>query len=131
MEENIAKKIQQRLTEISPDVRKAIESVDFDSHIQEVGKKHQLHVDQVGALEDEVLMVMLGFTPLESFGDHVAAQLKVSPQAAQSIVQDVNQNVFLPVRESLKSFTAKKKGEAAPSPAPKPSTPPPPRPSGA
>jgi hypothetical protein len=61
MEPELEKQVQARLAELPADVRAAIQSADFAKKMQAIGNGHRLHIDQLAALEDEVMLVMLGF----------------------------------------------------------------------
>lgn len=114
MEDDISKKVQQRFAELPPDVKQAVESADLDKHIQAIGAKHKLHIDQVGTLQDEVLLVMLGF---ESTGNFVQALVRatgIPEEQATAIATDVNNELFNPIRESLKKIPGQ--GSAQPAP---------------
>lgn len=110
MDDELTQQIMQRLAELPADVRQAVQSTNLSKSIQALGTKYQLHIDQIGELEDETLMAMLGFVPLESFEKRLASALHLPGETAKKIAGDVNQNIFLAVRTSLRQFT---KAEAA------------------
>lgn len=105
MDEEFEKKIGERISELPQDIRNAIDSVDLDLFIQQVGTNHALHIDQIGALQDETLMVMLGFSKPEEFVQNLTNKLRVAPDVAANIAGEVSQKVFLPIRESMKAFS--------------------------
>lgn len=114
MEDDITKKVQERYAELPPDIRQAVEAADLDTRVQTIGAKHRLHLDQMGVLQDEVLLVMLGFETPEKFVDAVVRATNISREEAAAIATDINTEVIDPIRESLKKFTASK---ATPTPA--------------
>ena len=67
MEQELQKKIQARFAELPEDIQKAVQSADVDKKVRDIAAKNQLHVDQSGALGDEVLMAMMGFTDMAEF----------------------------------------------------------------
>ncbi|MBY0472954.1 hypothetical protein K2Q00_01540 [Patescibacteria group bacterium] len=101
--------IEQRLAELPQDVRDAMLSAQLGENLRAIGQKHGLHIDQVGVLEDETMLVMLGFFEPEDFNNQLIAQLRISPADAEAITQEVTQQVFLPIRESMKAFTESKR----------------------
>jgi hypothetical protein len=113
MSDELTQKITQRLAELPDDVRQAVQSADMAKKIEALGAKYKLHVDQVGELEDETLMTMLGFTTLESFEQRAATALHLPAETAKQVAEDVNRDIFLAVRASLRRFTEEK---AAPKP---------------
>lgn len=122
MEQNIAEQVQKRMGELPEDVRRAIQSADFDKKLQDVATKHQLHIDQTGSLEDETLLVMMGFTQPAEFAKHIEEQARVPADKAAQIAGDISQQIFLPIRESMKKFM-EKPGKPPETPKPAPLTP--------
>ncbi|MBY0294287.1 hypothetical protein K2Q08_03075 [Patescibacteria group bacterium] len=102
-------KIQQRLAELPQDVRDAVLSAQLGERLRAIGQKHSLHIDQIGVLEDEVMLVMLGFFEPEELNNQIATQLRIPAQDASAIVQEVNEQIFLPIRESMKRFSESKR----------------------
>lgn len=124
--DDIQDQIEKRMAELPADIQNLILSKDLEKEMQDIGAAHQLHVDQIGALADEVMLTMLGFSDINQFASTIAAQVKVSSDEAQKIAAEVGEKVFLPIRESLKKFTETRAQTTAPAqmPAPKPIQPP-------
>lgn len=118
MEQDAVSKIQQRLAELPADVQTAIQSSDLHAKVSAVGAKHQLHIDQVGELEDEVMLTMLGFAPLEGMGARLAQTLHLPTETGENLATDINVQLFTSIRESMKAFAAKKALAATPAPTP-------------
>lgn len=100
--------IQQRFGELPEDVKKAVQSAEVQKSIQSIGAAKGLHIDQMGALEDETLMVMLGFVEPAQFPARLVENLHISKETAQGIVDDLSQQVFQPIRESMRAFMESK-----------------------
>lgn len=113
MDTDAVKQIQDRLAELPADVRAAIQDAELDKKVREVGAKNNLHIDQIGELGDEVMLAMLGFSPLESFGARLAQVLAMDPAAADKLAADIGTEIFAPIRESMKKWAAER---AAPAP---------------
>lgn len=114
MEEDVTQQIQQRLAELPPDVRAAIQSAELSTKLQAIGTKHKLHIDQVGELEDEIYLAMLGFSPLENLGSRLAKALNLPAEEGTQLAAEVSTEVFSPIRESLKRFTEERAAPKAP-----------------
>src|SRR5579872_2168786 len=108
MAEDTTQLVQQRFAELPGEVKAAIESNDLGNKVRTIGARHQLHIDQTGELEDEVMLAMLGFSELEDMAGRISTALRVPPEVAQKIAQEVSNEIFTPIRESLKKFTASK-----------------------
>jgi len=106
MENDIQRQIEERLGELPEDVRLAILSSDFEKKVHEVGKVHGLHIDQIEALGDETMLVMLGFSATQAFADNIQNSARVSRDEAHKMAAEVSDQVFLPIRESMKKFMA-------------------------
>lgn len=108
----------------------------MSSALETIGKKYSLHVDQMGALEAEVVGALLGFTEPQDFAGMLEERVAVSPVVAAAIVQDVNKELFEKIRASLKQITGVPAPTATaprplvqtprPTPAPAPAAPRPP-----
>lgn len=98
--------IAKRLEELPADVRAAIQSNDLDVKLQKIGAAHALHIDQIATLSDETLLVMLGFSSTEHYTERIAEVLKVTGEEAHKIAGEVNNEVFMSIRESMKQFNA-------------------------
>ena len=114
MDENLQKEIEERIAELPEDIQEAILAADLDARVQRIGAKHQLHVDQMGVLADETMLVMLGFVELEQFASQLETHLKISPEAARALGGDVSNEIFMPIRESMKKFTASNESASTP-----------------
>ncbi len=78
-----------------------------------LSQKYQLHVDQAGAFEVAYMHMLLGISSPEEFVDSLT-KAGISSEAVRGLANDVNEQVFVPLR----------KAEQAP-PAPVIATPPP------
>jgi len=112
MEEDIQQQIINRLGELPVDVRAAIESADTSARVQAVGAKHGLHVDQIGLLEDAVMLVLLGFVNPGDFTRDIGEQLSLPAKDAATIAEEISEAVFVPVHESMQAFMEQKAAEA-------------------
>lgn len=95
--------IQKKLEALPPDIRSFIYSADMSSVVQQIGQKHQLHVDQMGALEAEAAAAMIGVTEREEFVENLAEALNIDTQRSTLIAKDVNDLLFIKIRESMKN----------------------------
>lgn len=93
------------LYENLPDnIREAYSSVDTTKALQAIGKKHGIHLDDLGELVSETGLVMLGATHPKDYIRNIARRLEIETEQARAIAQDVNETVFRPLRESLKKI---------------------------
>lgn len=89
---------------VPEDIQEAIFSIDTTEKIQTIGKKYNLHIDQVGSLAHQVGLLMLGITKPNHFINEIALDMHITPQKASEVAQEVNEQIFKPIRESLKKI---------------------------
>lgn len=113
--------IQKRFDALPSDIKALVYSADMLRLIQKIGGKHQLHVDQLGSLEAETADVMSGFSRPEDFISNIEQSLQIDHAKAEAVAKDVNDMLFVKIRESLKKLYETSEGapraEAAERPA--------------
>lgn len=118
-----------RYASLPPEVRSLIYSAEMLMLIRQIAQKYQLHIDQVGALEDETNALMLGFASIEEYPDILTDVLHIEKDTANNIAQDINNLLLEKIRDTMKKFYEEHKTSApivAQVPIPPPSTPTPP-----
>ena len=85
----------------------------LSGEVRTLMEKYQLHLDQAGVLQKELLLMLLGQEEPAEFMKELSAA-GIPSETVQSLMADINDNVFKPLRQ--------KEQEAAmtPPPAPKP-----------
>ena len=99
-------------------VKHVIFAVTTAEKIFDTGQKYGLHIDQVGILADEVTYVMLGLTPASQFPQELQRGLGIGENIAAALGRDLNEAIFLPIREEMQSIGKPDRGELAPPTAP-------------
>ena len=75
-----------------------------EEKIFEIGQKHNLHIDKIGELVDEVGLVLLGLTKPTDFVGKLKTRLVIDQSNAEAIAAEVNTTIFLEIREALKQL---------------------------
>ena len=96
--------IAQMYDNLPEDLKDAIFSVDTTNLVNEIGKKHTLAIDKIGDLANETGMVMLGVTHPNEFVANLADRLGTDKEKARAIAQEINEQIFKPVRDSLRKI---------------------------
>ena len=96
--------LSEKIEKLPEDVKEAIFGVETSQTLQEIGKKHTLHVDKLGELVNEVGLVMVGITHPKDFIPNLVKRLQVDQLTARNIAEDINKQIFQKVRESLKKI---------------------------
>jgi len=99
--DNEKEELIEQYKKLPKDLQRVLASSDIDTAMQEITKRHRLHIDQAGELSDEVGLVLIGVVHPDDFLEDVAFRLRVDKKAAQVIAADVNEHIFKKVRESL------------------------------
>jgi hypothetical protein len=117
MDEEAKKIITERFKILPQNVQKAIFSADLPGKLKSTVEKYNLRIDQGGVLETEVNLIMLGLEHPDSFAGNVQKEVGVSQEVAEQIISDINNNILLPIRETLREMQ-KEKIDAPPAQAP-------------
>ena len=96
--------LKDQFKKLPKDIQDAILAVDLRSKMQFITKKNNLHVDQAETLENEAVFVMLGLEHPDNLVANIAKHVEVSEEKAEAIAEDLNREIFLKVRESLKKI---------------------------
>jgi hypothetical protein len=94
--------LEEKYRQLPEAVKEAMYSVETSDAVLAIGKKYNLHIDQIGLLAEEAGLVMLGLTPSYQFIDSIQKKLGVNRATAENITLDVNTEIFLPIREFLR-----------------------------
>ncbi|MFQ5788444.1 MAG: hypothetical protein ACE5H1_10760, partial [Thermodesulfobacteriota bacterium] len=91
-----------RLNALPREIKNVVGSTELSESLKSITKKYNLHIDQAGILGDEINFTLLGFTKTTDFIKNLKAQLNLPDEKVNAIAKDVNEKIFLPIRQSLK-----------------------------
>ncbi len=94
--------ILKRYDSLPDDLKEALMDVSTADAIYEIGRKANLDVEKIGLLAEEIGLIILGFIPSENFISDLKRVLEIGEEKASSVALEVNDRIFLPIRESLK-----------------------------
>ncbi len=69
--------------------------------------KYALRIDQGGILEREIMLLLLGIESPDEFSQALVGEAKLSQQVTSGILQDVNTQIFVPLRARMQSGEGK------------------------
>jgi hypothetical protein len=84
--------------------------------IYDICEKYKLHIDQIGVVINTTYGVMLGLNKPTDFTNTFAKAADIPEDIANLITHDINEQIFLPIRQEL----MKRSGEWQPETSPKP-----------
>lgn len=94
--------IEQKFDSLPEGVRKYIHSFEMDVAVQKIAQKNNLHIDQMGLLEAEIVDVVLGKTEPENFVPYMMETLEIDQEQANNIAQAVNVELFEKIRAYMR-----------------------------
>ncbi len=93
--------IQAAYDELPEAIRNAIAASKWEERLREISRDNKLHLDTAAQLETETMIVLLGLEDSAAFPANVERELKLTHADAQKIVKEVDDGIFVPIRESL------------------------------
>ena len=97
----MTKKYRKRFKELPKVVQDAITSADVEKRMRALADTQKLHLDQWESLENEVMLALLGFQPVEDLEKNIKSEVGVTDDVAKTLTEEVSKIVFEPVREEL------------------------------
>lgn len=82
-------------------IEKLIDSGIVFDEIVKIGEKYNLHIDQVGDLSLSTRQLALGTEKKEDFLKNIMERLEIEEELAQKLTDEINQNIFLRIRQLL------------------------------
>src|SRR5580692_2611988 len=100
-EKDLDVKLQERFKELPKVVQDAITSADVEQRMRALADTQKLHLDQWEALENEVMLALLGFQPVEDLQKNIKSEVGVSEEVAKILTAEISKIVFEPIRGEL------------------------------
>jgi hypothetical protein len=94
-------KLAERFKQLPKVVQDAITSADVEKRMRALADTQKLHLDQWEALENEVMLALLGFQPVEDLASTIKSEVGVSEELAKTLAEEISKIVFEPIREEL------------------------------
>ncbi len=91
-----------QLRNLPQDIQNAYRSESTTDKLYDIAERAGLSEDQENGLENETALVMLGFEPPSNFVANLQKTLGVPEEKARAVAQDINEQIFRPIRDSLK-----------------------------
>ncbi len=98
--------IEERFAELPEVVQNALASSETGEMLRRIGTRHNLHIDQMGTLNDVTVFVILNIIPRASYMSTLVDELHITEEQARTIVEDVNREILTPINTALKQTTA-------------------------
>lgn len=105
-ENNTEQLIKEHLKTLPKPVKDAIGSFDWAREVFDIGQKKSLHVDVIGEIQTEVMLVVLGLISPKDFYDQMVSRIGIKEDLALDIAEQVNERVFIRIRDFMKNYYA-------------------------
>ncbi len=99
--------IEEQFQKLPEEVQYALTSPHITEKIKEIAEKNGLLLDQMEALYDITSYVMLGLLPSDRYTSTLAREMNISEKQAKIITDEINNEVFLEIRNSMREFEEK------------------------
>ncbi|KKW17453.1 hypothetical protein A3C86_02135 [Candidatus Kaiserbacteria bacterium RIFCSPHIGHO2_02_FULL_49_16] len=110
-EKILDEKIQERFKALPKALQNAITSADVEKKLRDLSDVHKLHLDQWQKLENEVMLALLGFQPVEKLVANIKNEVGLTDEIAEALAGDIADTIFQPIRAELERELGKPEDE--------------------
>jgi len=100
-QEDLNKQLQERFKQLPPIIQRAITSADVQKQLRELSDTNKLHLDQWQLLENEVMLTLLGFQPVDELAANLKTDLEITEELSKTLAENISKIVFEPIRQQL------------------------------
>ncbi|MDO8522172.1 MAG: hypothetical protein Q7S08_02705 [bacterium] len=100
-------KLRERFKALPEALQNAITSAEIEKKLRGLSDVHKLHLDQWQKLENEVMLALLGFQPVENLEANIKNEVGMSDADAEALAGDIADTIFEPIREELEKELGK------------------------
>ena len=107
--------IKELMKEVPVPIRAFFASGKVEIVAKNLMQKYRLHIDQGAITEREIILLLLGLKSPDEFTKTLVEEAKLDQQTVNGITRDVNEQIFVPLREEMRKGSAQQ-SVATPSP---------------
>lgn len=104
MDPEIEKIIKERMEKLPDSIRSVLANPGLNEKIMSIGKKNGLDPEQLGILQIETYLVLLGLVHIDDYPDELKNSLKIEDLKLNGVLNDINAEILNPIREKLKEM---------------------------
>jgi len=101
MTEKLKQTIKEEIAKLPKENQEAINSLDWGSMSEEIGKKYLLSESEINDLQVETLLVLTGLEYLELYADNIEENTGISKDEADKIAEEIFKKIFTPINDIL------------------------------
>lgn len=106
--------VTKKLNSLPEEARDYIYTPKMRDILMKIGEKHHLHLDQLGILETETGLAMLGFIEPQDYEKALVDIVHLEKSIAEAVAKDINEMLFIKIREGMKKSYEAQKAPLAP-----------------
>lgn len=110
MDPEIEKIIEKQMEKLPGEVKQLFAGEELKNKITNIGTKNRLSIEELGTLQLEIYLVLLGLIHPDNFPITLSENLKIEKTKLDQIINEVNEQVFRDIREKLKEAYEKTNG---------------------
>lgn len=95
--------IAQVMQVLPPPIRQYLSQGKYSVVAKSLMTTYNLHIDQGGILEREIMLLLMGIENPDEFAASLASEAAISEEVIGQIMVDINQEIFVPLHNQMKS----------------------------
>ena len=99
-EMTLEESVKEVMQTLPPIIRTYLSQGKYTEVAKSLMTKYSLRIDQGGVLEREIMLLLMGIENPDEFTQSLATDASLNAQTISSIVQDINAQIFVPLREA-------------------------------
>jgi len=101
MTEKLKQTIKENLVNLPKELQDAINTLDWETISEEIGKKYLSNESKINDLQVETSLIIVGLTYGDSYVLNIENNVGTTKDEAEKIAEEVNQKIFMPIYYSL------------------------------
>ena len=104
MTDKLKQIIKEELVKLPKESQEVINSFDWGTISEEIGKKYLLSEDEINSLQVEISLILLEVVENDLFALNIENRVGTSKNEATKIAEEINQKIFVPMLEKRESL---------------------------
>lgn len=102
MDIEFKKKIEERMQELPPALAEAIRRSNWEKLVFDIGREHSLHVDDIGEIQNELILVLTGIVHPDTFREVMIEEIGIKAEKADTIIGEINEKINERIKAELR-----------------------------
>lgn len=115
-EPTLEESLRQVMRTLPPPIRRYLSERKYSVVAKNLMNKYDLHLDQGGILEREIMLLLMGTENPDEFAESLKNEAAISEDIVQNIMVDVNQEIFIPLQREVRNAGGGGQRETIPEP---------------